>query len=385
MTRRRVRYSDKDNGGIILRIVCAVVFCVSSFLYLFVYQQDVIALRLSRLFGSDAYYIPLVFSVLGVLSCHALQLFCLHVFRHEKPLCAITYFPSLALLWCIAEFHVSGAGSWAVLLVLVLMPFFLMFMLGRHWFFLWHVRHVRTLSRRMWINVMALSAGFILISCCSSYDDVVRFRLKAERMIASGDYDKSLEVGSDAAGTDASLTMLRIYALSRTDKLGERLFRYPLAGGSRALLPDGRDVGCLLLDDALIYKYVGAGTTGYDGFPALRHLFWKEEGVNGPLRDYVLCGCLLDKNLDGFVKSLLKCGIEDFSSLPRHYREALVLYCRTRSGHILTYKNAAMDADYADMQALRKKYMLSPKEQCSAVKDAYGRTYWYYYYYADRR
>lgn len=342
-------------------------------------------MRLSRLFGSDAYYIPLVFSVFGVLSCHALQLFCLHVFRHEKPLCAITYFPSLALLWCIAEFHVSGAGSWAVLFVLVLMPFFLMFMLGRHWFFLWHVRHVRTLSRRMWINVMALSAGFILISCCSSYDDVVRFRLKAERMIASGDYDKSLEVGSDAAGTDASLTMLRIYALSRTDKLGERLFRYPLAGGSRALLPDGRDVGCLLLDDALIYKYVGAGTTGYDGFPALRHLFWKEEGVNGPLRDYVLCGCLLDKNLDGFVKSLLKCGIEDFSSLPRHYREALVLYCRTRSGHILTYKNAAMDADYADMQALRKKYMLSPKEQCSAVKDAYGRTYWYYYYYADRR
>ncbi len=42
-----------------------------------------------------------------------------------------------------------------------------------------------------------------------------------------------------------------------------------------------------------------------------------------------------------------------------------------------------MDADYADMQALGKKYMLSPEKRCSAVKDAYGRTYWYYYYYVN--
>lgn len=363
--------------------MCAVVFCVSAFLYLFVYQQDVIALRLSRLFDGDGYYVPLVFSVFGVLACQVLQLVCLHVFRHEKPLCAVTYFPSLALLWLIAEFDVSDAGGWAVLLTLVLMPFVLMFMLGRHGFFMWQVRHVRTLSRRMWINVMFLSAGFILISCCSNYDDVMRFRLKVERMIASGRYDKALGAGYYAADTDASLTMLRIYALSKSNRLGERLFGYSLSGGSGALLPDGKDVKFLLLDDALVYGYVGLDAAEYRGFSALKHRFFKEKGCNGPLADYVLCGYLLDKNLEGFVKSLLACGIKDFSSLPRHYREALVLYCRTRSGHILTYKNEAMDADYADMQAFGKKYMLSPKERHSAVKDAYGRTYWYYYYYVN--
>ena len=81
-------------------------------------------------------------------------------------------------------------------------------------------------------------------------------------MIASGEYDRALGAGYGAADTDASLTMLRIYALSRSNKLGERLFRYPLAGGSRAMLPDGKDVGCLLLDDALLYKYVGVDTVG---------------------------------------------------------------------------------------------------------------------------
>lgn len=383
MTRRRIRYSDKDNSDIILRIVCAIVFCLTSFLYLFVYQQDVMAYRFARLFGVTAYYSPLVFSVLAVMLCLAVHTLCLPLFRHCKMFYAVAFFPSLAILWLLTEFDMARCAAWTMLLALVLLPLLLVFLSARHDFFLWSITHVRTFSRRLWVNVMTLTFAFILVSCLSGYDNVVRFRLKAERMIASGEYGKALGVGYRSADTDRSMTMLRVYALSIQGKLGDSLFRYPVTGGSSALLPDGNNVRCLLLNDADICRYVGVGNAGSDGFSVLRNLFSGENGCSSPVRDYILCGYLLDKKLDSFVKSLLKCGIKDFSSLPRHYREALILYCHTHSGHVITYKNATMDADYMDMRALGMKYMLSPDERRASVKDTYGNTYWYYYYYVN--
>lgn len=383
MTRRRIRYTDKDNSGIILRIVCAIVFCLLSFTYLFVYQQDVIAFRFFSLFGGTGNYNPVVFSVLAVMAGYAMHAVSRFFLKHYKPFYAVTYIPSLALLWCLAELDVSRVAGWVVLAILVFVLLLFMLLFARHDFFLWHMRNVRTLSRKLWLNVMAMSLGFMFISMGSGYDDVMRFRLKMERMIASGDYVEASEVGKTSSDTDVSLTMLRIYALSKSGKLGDTLFRYPVTGGSRALLPDGKNVDCLMLDACDIYKYVGLDMHGKADEPALMHHLYEESGCEIPARDYILCGHLLDKDIDGFVKSLIKCGVKDLSSLPRHYREALILYCHTRSGHILTYKNAAMDADYDDMQALEKKHTLSPDECRSFVKDAYGNTYWYYYYYMN--
>jgi len=99
-----------------------------------------------------------------------------------------------------------------------------------------------------------------------------------------------------------------------------------------------------------------------------------------PATDYILCGYLLDKNLDGFVNEVRRRYNLSSPSLPKHYREALTLYTHLRSNPILVFHNEVMDADYADFQKLVRKYS-NAEERESHVRDSYGGTYWFYYFY----
>jgi len=384
MAIRRMTYYDRNNSGTVLRIVCAIVFCVLSFLYLYVYQVDVMALRLDRLFGGTKYYSPAVFSFIVTALLYVVHLVFVSFSWPYKSFYALTYFPSLLILWILTEMHINDAGCWTALSCMIFVVLVSVMLLRGHDTFIPFGHRIRMiLQRKIWANILVMSVMFILACGFSSYDEIVRYRLRTERLVALGKYKEASEVGKKFLNTDSSLTMLRVYALSRQDLLGEKLFRYPLSGRSRALLPDGKDIRCLLLSNTDIFEYLGLKTvSGSKPMDALRSLA-PEMLVHKPVRDYILCGCLLDKDLEGFVRMLIKCGIKDFSSLPRHYREALILYCHTRSAHLVTYHNATMDADYADMQALEQKHALSQTKRHAFVRDTYGNTYWYYYFYAD--
>ena len=101
-----------------------------------------------------------------------------------------------------------------------------------------------------------------------------------------------------------------------------------------------------------------------------------------PVTDYLLCGFLLDKNLDGFVNAIRYKYNLSSPSLPKHYREALTLYTHLRANPVLVYHNEVLDADYADFQELERKYTDKRKRE-SYVRDTYGGTYWFYYFYHD--
>ena len=67
-------------------------------------------------------------------------------------------------------------------------------------------------------------------------------------------------------------------------------------------------------------------------------------------------------------------------TLPKHYREALVLYTHLRSNPLVDYHDDILDADYRDYQDLEHKYA-NPQERKNMIRDTYGKTYWYYYDY----
>lgn len=96
--------------------------------------------------------------------------------------------------------------------------------------------------------------------------------------------------------------------------------------------------------------------------------------------DYILCGYLLDKNLDAFVNTIKTKYNLTSPSLPKHYKEALILYTHLRANPVLVFHSEIMDADYADFQKLEEKY-IDKAERYSYVKDTYGETYWFYYFY----
>ena len=97
--------------------------------------------------------------------------------------------------------------------------------------------------------------------------------------------------------------------------------------------------------------------------------------------DYLLTACLLDKNLNQFALIVRKL-YADIRSLPKHYREALILYTHLRSNPIIIYKDDVLDADFKDFQELDKKFS-DKNMQRNAVQQVYGNTYWYYYFFQE--
>jgi len=95
--------------------------------------------------------------------------------------------------------------------------------------------------------------------------------------------------------------------------------------------------------------------------------------------DYLLCSYLIDKDLNGFAKELKKhYAIND--SLPKHYREALVLYTHSRSNPLVEYHDNVMETDFQDFQKVAKSR--KNKADLSAKNNnwySFKNTYWYYY------
>ena len=231
----------------------------------------------------------------------------------------------------------------------------------------------------MWQNVMALCVMFVLVGLFSNHDVVFHERAKMEQAIVNKEYEDALEVGKNSLKADSNLVMLRAFCLSKTHEMGERLFEYPLTGGSQSLLPNGGSVRMLLTTDEDVYRYIGV-IPGRQ-MPVMRRLELTAASgkANKTAGDYLLCGYLLDKDLDKFVTYLPRYYHVD-GSLPKHYREALVLYVHSRSNPKLVYHDEVTEADYGDYQDLEKKY---PEKRVRepAVRDVYGKTYWYYFHY----
>ncbi len=96
--------------------------------------------------------------------------------------------------------------------------------------------------------------------------------------------------------------------------------------------------------------------------------------------DYMLCGKLIDRDLKGFVRLLPRYYDAD-STLPRHYREALVLYSHLNAatlGSVTHYVDEAINQEYEQLQELMAQYPEGSEKQLKML-EVYRNTYWYYY------
>ena len=187
----------------------------------------------------------------------------------------------------------------------------------------------------------------IIIGIATDAKDVVRYADRMETLMADGCYQEALKVGAESDKTDVRLTQLRIKALAHEHQLGDRLFRYPVVGsGSSLYVADGQDL------------YSSGG-------------------------DYALCACLIDRRLDRFAELLPEYYTVN-DSLPRYYREALVLYKHQHSHPLIDFQDAVLDTDYADLQKLESEHPKGRGRQLAVFRQYEG-TYWYYYDYPGGR
>ena len=375
------------NNSTLLRLACAIVFILFVFLYLYCFQADLLFMLQHVLSGGTTHYDKAIGTVVITAVLYLVHVGAKKLGGFGGGLYALTYFPSLLLLVVLTAVADSHTGSpfrrlWLWLAPLLLAAYVCVSLLSRYKLKLSQapMGADSTFVGTMWKNLSVMALMFIAVCLCGNSDRVFHYRLRIERLLSSGDFSEALRVGAKSDDADANLTMLRAYAMSRTKQMGERLFEYPLAGGSNALLPDGKDVRCLVYPERQIFKALSIRKKG-DMTPMEYLRYIENNGLAmKPAVDYMLCGYLLDKDLDGFVKAVIRKYDVSSPSLPKHYKEALTLYTHLRSNPSVVYHDEVMDADYADFQSLGRKYK-DKTEREAYVRDMFGGTYWCYYFY----
>ena len=231
----------------------------------------------------------------------------------------------------------------------------------------------------MWVNIFPMGFMMMAVGLISANDDMFHYRAKMERLMTKGEWEKAVEVGEKSLEKDTIVTMLRCYALARSGKMAEEMFKYAVGGTSETLLPLGKSEKMLIYPVDSLYRFLGARPL--DRMTTRQYLNALEASGYGKkaIADYKLCGLLVDRDIDAFVRELPQYyTIND--SLPLHYREALTLYTHKRSTPIVVYHNQVMDTDFEDLQKLADSKK-NPQARRLAVFDQYYGTYWWYYEY----
>ena len=196
-----------------------------------------------------------------------------------------------------------------------------------------------------------------------------------------GRLDEALLAIENCGSGAENLPMLTAYALAQKNALAERLFEFPVKGGSEALTPYAKNMKFELIADSVFYSKLGGWYV--QRMPTMKYLdYQRRHGrMNSMAIDYLLCGYLLDRNIDAFAANVTKYyEVNDSVALPKHYKEALVMYTHLRSTPRVIYNNNVMNTDFEDFQKLEKS-VADERERQTALRDTYGNTYWYYYQY----
>lgn len=375
-------YAPK-NSTLSVRVICAVLFYIFTFLYLFGYQYDILAVAQHELSGGQTHYdrwigAILITLVLGLLQMGVYALSKLRTYFH-----ALTYLPSLLLLGVITDVgpdivhgHYIGHWVWGYPLCMVAYTGVVWF--GRQFETIHAQEHGPTYLRVLWINLLTMVVASLVTCGIGCTDKVFHYRMRLETALLEQRPGAVSKVGISEQKNDSSLTFLRIWCLSKTSGLGEKLFEYPLTGGSDAMLPNATSVRLLRVPEEKLYKDLGIVFN--KKFPAKDYLVRLHAIRRAtPLaHDWLLCAYLLDGDLDGFVRTLPRY-YDVKKQMPKHYKEALILYTHLRNQPRLVYHDEVMDADFEDYQSLRRQTP-DVRRRDVVLRDNYGKTYWFYYY-----
>ena len=375
----------ENDSTMTMKVVCAVAFVTFCFLFLMFRQADVIAVAQHVLSDGKTTYLPIVGALLVTFALTMLQQGLnsyLHI-NHRSHW--TTYFPSMLLLAILTDISVEitngfklGAWAWLAPLLIAIWGF-VSLGLKKIQNYEPDIHSRGLFSRLMWVNLFPMCFMMMGVGLVSANDDMFHYRAKMERLMINGEWDKAVMVGEKSLDKDISLTMLRCYALAREGHMADEMFKYTVAGTSETLLPLGEGSSLLMYPVDSLYKFLGArplkSMTTRQYIKALEASGYKSRTI----ADYRLCGMLVDRDIDAFVRELPRhYNVND--SLPLHYREALTLYTHKRSMPLIVYHNQIMDTDYEDLQKLEEANK-DPKARRLAVFNQYFGTYWWYYEY----
>ena len=376
---------DKDSSTIIIRMMCAIVFVLFTWGWLYFFQADALAMTQHVLSGGLTHYNRLVGAIIITAVLMILQHIVNGVTKLNKRFHALTYVPSMLLLAMLTDVSqtidkgISLSRSFGLVAFFAVAWVVLIFFV-RQYENVVKEFHIPFFSRSMWLNMLMMVAMITCVAWIGNTNAVFQYRMKVEGHLMRGEYHQARKVGQKSLESDADLMMLRMYALARCNELGEHLFEYPITGNSSQILPTSGKTKMLLCPTDSIYKFMGARPAVPMEPERYLAMLQRRDSVNHiAIADYLLCGYLIDKQLDRFAQEISHYYPLN-AQLPKHYREALTLYTHSRSNPSVVYQVPEVEENYENYQELKKQYR-DPMEQKTRVSEEYRGTYWYFYDY----
>lgn len=374
-----------------IAIACRGLFALFCFFYLFCLQNDVLAEAQYVFSNGVTQYSRFWGAVIITFALMCVQYLVEKVAHLSGRWYAITYLPSFILLMMVTSLsrrtieHFTF-GSWVWILPLFVVVYILVLRLKYKMPGESIQEGDYTVSRYLWPNLLTLLLMMLACGANAPANDVYMNELKTERLILDGNYEEAGKVGQKSLAISKRLNELRMYALAKEGKLGDRLFDYPQPYGVESLL---------MLDDTLTHLHrftskdiqENLGAWANDAVKSLDSyldlLRTNEATRHNPLLpEYVLCSKLLEKDLNGFYRSLRNyyhiSNPSDVLELPRVYREAMLLQAKSISKDSLeSFADTLMLAQYEKYKTMQETDTAENIKQNILRRD-FGNTLWWY-------
>lgn len=370
----------KKDSTVATVVTCAIVFCLFSFLYLYCYQTPTLAYEQHVLSGGITVYHPFVSAILITLVCHILQLVVYGFTKLNGASHALTYLPSMLLLAFITCGHPDAngnltAGSWLWFIPLILALYVVGIRIIKQWLSLATAPESYLQSRIVVLNLVTFVGMILFVLNVGNGNELFHRQIRAEKLLLENRYAELSKEGqgrsliaqrigmttlekrnnSLSEHTDSTLTLLRFIAMDKRGTLADSAFTQPVVGGVGSLMKL-ENVRPLLCSKRFLMR---------------RKSF-----------DYRLCALLAERDLDTFARLLSqKVNVNDTTArdtLPRHYKEALVLYQHLRSKPVTAYADPVLETDYNDMKQLLGT-CATADERRLVMQQNYKNNYWGYY------
>lgn len=365
---------------------CGLLFSIFSFVFLYVFQRDVLeALHYSLAHGKTV-FAPLGSAIVITLVLILLRWGVNSLLGLKGNIRSLAYFPSFLILCALTgigrDIYVSNYYSYWTWLMPVLLVVFagVGFWLRR--IYRNELNEEGTTTSLVFWNIFILLAMCFMTVSVSNTNRTFHHELQVERALRHKDYQVALKVGKRSMEASRTLTALRTIALVRTNQLGDKLFEYPQYYGSDGLFFSNDSTTQLRYTNDSIYYLLGARP--YSGEPRMEFLYnicHKETGRFTALH-YYLAALLLDKQLNNFAKEVADV-YEKEDTLPRYYREAMLLYQQeTADTTLWQIQDSIMIHRYQAFQKSHQGGQTDMLEKNRLRKD-FGDTYWWYFYYQE--
>ena len=385
-----MRNSEEKRLQRVVATVCATLFAVFSFLFVAVHQAPLLEAFYNKIATGKLKYNPYLVGGAISLALTVLALWLNHFAKFRREWTAVAYLPSALILAFITDIDRSlyaGGKSyvgWCMIFILgILLYIALAYFLRRMLF--GKIKDISmTMNRVIWRNLILMLLLICLVGTLSNSEENFKRETRMMYYYNKGELRKALNVGRKSDESSHELTVMRAYILASNGLLGEHLFEYPQRYAAEGLLPKAQRTSPLVPDS--VYSLLGATPLEGEGAADFLSRIAHTDSATAVAKEYYLSSLLLERRIVKFKDEVMAFyGVDAVGTLPKHYREALLLCDDVAAGGEAPIFNADDETLRSRLDAMRALEAKHPDAfiRGNYVRLHFGDTYWAYFLYMN--